>query len=346
MSKTFGINEIKSLMKRAYNSSAYDENKKLSLEDADAIKALCQQTFCTGSTPLSSAVESFNNILVEVIDDLVKPELTEILNFIADFQQKDEDAQGTRYVANNDIHTTMVWVATGTGVDVKRMDAGSKDYVQPQEFKTGFYYEKFSNSEDVVEKFKKLVDDGKNAVIRLFMTQTMKLAEASLANGTIPATQILSGANLMYTDLVKIGERISRNGGKPLMLADVAMINAFADSMISGGAKELLTDGYRDELRESLCPKQLGRITALPIANPYVNKKHTKVQFPINVGYMVGTSDARKPFVINKFGGLRQVTVFDEAMDGRYEVILIQRAGFACPYAENLAYIKDTAIQL
>src|SRR5690606_17558903 len=179
------------------------------------------------------------------------------------------------------------WSANGSGVDLVRVEGKKYEIAVPKTFSTGFYYEPFGMIEDAVESVRKLVNDIANAKARLYLDNVYKLTDAAIASGDIPAANILSGDNLTIAQYNKLASTLARYGGRPIFIGDPLLIDYFAMQQVTDSTyKELLTDPLRSELAHALNPTTIGRTTAANLVNPFVDDANTKVELPVNVGYM------------------------------------------------------------
>lgn len=334
--------KVLGLMNRVYsNKMEFDVEK--GLDDEKAIKSLCNQVFGDGSmTPDPSMLHQFNNIVVQVANEVAKPMLKQILDPLSLYQTKPANTMVTQYTIPQTSKARLVWSATGSGVDVKRVQTGKKVFIQPVEFSTGFYYEPLTKAESVVEDFTKLVDDLADAKVRLFFKEMTKMTTNAVSTSKIPTGNQLTGSNLTLANYNKLASRIARRGGRPIFIGDTLLIDFFAQQQGNTTNKDLLTDKVRDELREALCPTMIGRTVAMNLVNPFTDVAGTKTELPVNVGYMLGSDATNKPFIIDEIGGMTQITE-QNSQDGRIKMMVKQQVGMDLIFGELLGYVKEDA---
>lgn len=77
----------------------------------------------------------------------------------------------------------MIWSASGSGVDLVRVEGRENVPAVPQTLSTGFYYEPLDLVTDSVVYFNKLVNDIANAKVRLYLDNIHQLTAAAIAKG-------------------------------------------------------------------------------------------------------------------------------------------------------------------
>ena len=90
----------------------------------------------------------------------------------------------------------------------------------------------------------------------------------------------------------------------------------------------------------------IGRTDAVSLINGFLDNKNDKVEFPVNTGYLFAGEGKIKPFEIVEFGGLQQVTKFDDFESGRVAVKLVQNADIVFLTPERLGVVSDSSITL
>lgn len=316
-----------------------------SLEDRDDLKAYVKKVFGDGSfNPDPSLLWQFNNLVVREADKLAKPEATQMIGLMADFQTAPV-GQLVQYTIPQKHKAKVVWAAHGTGVDLVRVEGQKSKIAVPQKFQTGFYYEPLSLSQDEVEFFRKLVRDVADAKLRLYMEVIARTTQSAIASSIIPNANVITGNNLSITDYNKVASTLARYGGRPVFVGDTLLIDYFAMQQATNPTFEkLLTDGLRNELLTSLNPSTIGRTVAVNLINPFVDETNTKTELPVNQGFMFpsGQNANAKPFKVIEYGGLKQMTEQD-IEDERIKVKLTQEAAIELVFPEVLGFIEEQA---
>lgn len=339
--------ETKDLMLRVYNNKMIEDKEK-KISDEEDIKALCKKVFNDGSvTPDPSLLHQFNNIVVKVADEIARPSATSILKLLSDYQTTSVD-NIFAYTIPPKFKSALKWSASGTGVDLTRVEGGQETIAVPKDLQTGFYYEPLSLVKNPVENFRKLVNDIAEAKTRLYLEAVTKIFREAVATGKIPANNIKTGTGLNLSDFNKIASVIQRvgNGGRPIFVADSLLIDHFASFLTSDPSKSaLLTDDVKKELLSALNITQIGKVTCVNLVNQFIDEKNTKVELPVNEGYFFSGTAKNKPLVVVEYGGLRQFTEQDPE-DERIKIMLKQKAAVELVVAQNVGYIKDDGVTL
>ncbi|OME55391.1 hypothetical protein BSK59_12995 [Paenibacillus odorifer] len=332
---TYDNTKIEQLFKRVLNS------KETSLSDASDIKAYCEKVFGNGTaTPDPSLLHQFNNLVVQEADKISKPEVSKILNLLANFQTRNP-GQLVQYKIPTKTKTKVVWAANGTGVDLHRVEGQKTKIAEPKKFQTGFYYEPIDLVNDSVENFRKLVSDIGEAKLRLYMEQVSKLVRSAIASTLIPNANVKTGNALNLTDYNKVASTLGRYGGRPIFVADTLLIDYFAMQQATDPTiKGLLYDDIKKELLTSLNPTTIGRTTAVNLVNPFTDETNSKVQLPVNEGYMFAGDVSQKPFQIVEYGGMRQMTEQDSE-DERIKLKITQEAAVELVFGEIIGYVRE-----
>jgi hypothetical protein len=334
--------KVKELMLRVYNNKMIEDTEK-GISDEKDIKALCQKVFGDGSaTPNPALLHDFNTVLVQTADQIAKPMATEMLSLFADFKTANP---GTlyQYTVPAKSKARMKFTALGSGVDLVRVEGGKKSIAVPTVLSAGFYYEPESLVQDDVEYFRKLVNDVAEAKVRLYLTSVMKLIQTAITSHKIPTANVRVGSNLGIADYNKTASTISRvgNGGKVVFVADSLLIDYFANFQVSDTTiSKLLTDSIKTELLTALVPTTIGRTTAINLVNPFTDETNSKVELPINTGYMFSSAVSQKPFTIVEYAGLKQNTETD-VEDGRVKVMIKQEAAIELLFGEAIGVICE-----
>jgi hypothetical protein len=312
-------NKLKGLFSRVIDN-------KMEETDATDIREFSKRVFGDGSfNPDPSMLHQFNNLVVQQADVIAKPIVTDMLGIFANVTTAARD-QVVKYDIPQKSKAKVRWSANGSGVDLVRVENKKSEVAVPRTFSTGFYYEPFGMIQDAEASLRTLVNDIANAKVRLYLDNINKLITTAVAGGDIPAANVVSGTNLSLTQYNKIASVLARYGGRPVFVADSLFIDHFAMLQTSDTTyKELLSDAVKDQLREQLNITKIARTDAVNLVNPFIDDDNTKVELPVNTGYMFAGSVTQKPFVVVEFGGLRQMTEQD-IEDERIKLKLVQDA--------------------
>jgi len=339
------LTEMKKLFNRVYKDEmAVDA--ETNLHDSDTIKEICQKVFGDGGkTPNPAMLHDFNNLVLEMADEVAKPKVTQLIGILANTSTATR-GDVKQIKKPNRIKAKVMWSANGSGVDLIRV-AGSKPiFATPQTFTAGFYYEPLDLVNDSVENFRKLVNDLADAKIRLYMDNISKLTAAAVTATTIPENNVISGSNNSITDYNKLVSRLSRYGGRPILVADTLMIDDLAMKQVSDVTiGKIIPETLKSELLSSLNITQVGRSVAVNLVNPFLDATNSTVELNVQEGYMLASEGANKPFEVVEYGGMRQMTETD-IEDERIKLKIAQDACIVLVYGELIGYLKDTALSL
>jgi hypothetical protein len=337
--------EMKKLFNRVYKNEMI-EDAETKLHDADSIKAVCLKVFGDGgSNPDPSLLHNFNNLVVEMANEVAKPMVTEMLGIFANVVSANR-GDVKQIKTPNKIKAKVMWSANGSGVDLIRV-AGSKSVTAvPKVFTTGFYYEPLDLVQDSVESFRTLVDDIAMAKVRLYMKEISKLTAAAVTATTIPANNVLSGANNSITNYNKLVSRMSRLGGKPILVADSVLIDDLAMKQVGDATiSKIFPESYKNELFQAMNVTSIGRSTALNLVNPFIDEANSIVELNVQEGFMFAGDSSQKVFSVVEYAGMRQNTETELEAE-RIKIKIAQDASIILVYPTNIAYIKDTALSL
>ncbi|MBM6849745.1 hypothetical protein, partial [Bacillus licheniformis] len=213
----------------------------------------------------------------------------------------------------------------------------------PYTLSTGFYYEPLDLVTDSVEYFNKLVNDIANAKVRLYLDKIHQLTAAAIAKGKIPPKNVAVGSNLTLQKYNEVASVLQRYGGRPVFVGDSLLIDYFAFQQATDSTyKNLLTDGIKNELLTALNPTTIGRTTAVNLTNPFTDETNSKVELPVNKGYMFAGGVSQKPFSIVEYGGLKQLTEQD-IEDERIKMKITQSASVNLLFGEAIGIIEEQA---
>lgn len=333
---SYDTTKLKALFNRVYNNQMQEN-------DAQDIQEYAKRVFGNGEfNPDPSLLHQFNNLVVQKADEIAKPMVTDIVGLLATYKNAARD-QVVKYDIPQKTRAKVRWSANGSGVDLVRVEGKKSEIAVPKTFTTGFYYEPFGMITDAVENFNKLVQDVANAKVRLYLDNISKLVTAAIGSGKIPTKNVVSGANNTLAQYNKLASTLARYGGRPIFVADTLLIDYFAQQQATDATfKNLLSDRVKDELLRELNPSTIGRTDAVNLVNPFTDATNSKVELPVNVGYMFAGGVSQKPFVVTEFGGLRQMTQQD-IEDERVVMKLAQDADIQLIFGEALGYVKEDA---
>ena len=335
----YDFNKLTELFARSAN------NATATKEDMNDVKQYISKVFGTGQNPDISMLHQFNNLVVQEADKIAKPMVSSILEVLATFKSVAPNTV-VKYNIPQKNKAKVRWSANGSGVDMVRVGGKKSEIAVPNTLATGFYYEPFGDN-DAYENYLILVNDVANAKVKLYMDTVTKLITKAITSGKIPANNVLTGTNLSLLQYNKLASTLARYGGRPIFVGDTLLIDYFAQQQASDSTiKNLLTDKVREELLTSLSPTAIGRTTAVNLINPFVDETNSKVELPVNVGYMFAGDVNQKPFVVTEFGGMKQMTSQDEE-DERIKMKITQDADVQLIFGEAIGYIKeDSAVTL
>lgn len=326
--------KLKGLFSRVYNN-------KMEQEDSADIKAYITKVFGDGGqNPDPSMLHQFNTLVVQTADEIAKPMATNMLGLFANVQTKQRGELVELKIPQKN-KAKVVWSATGSGVDLVRVEGRKSIIAVPAHLSTGFYYEPLDLVKESEEYFRKLVQDVANAKARLYLDKVNELTAQAIASGKIPANNVKTGSNLTLQAYNQAASVLQRYGGRPVFVADSLLIDYFAMQQASDATiKNLLTEGLKEELLTSLNPTTIGRTTAVNLVNPFTDATNSKVELPINKGYMFAGSVEQKPFSIVEYGGLRQMTEQD-IEDERVKMKITQDVAINLVFGEAIAVIEE-----
>lgn len=326
--------KLKGLFSRVYNN-------KMEEKDSADIKEYITKVFGDGrANPDPSSLHQFNQLVVEMADEIAKPMVSDLLSLFADFKTR-APGQIVEQRLPQKNKAKIVWSATGSGVDLVRVEGRKSVILTPAHMSTGFYYEPLDLVRDSVEYFQFLINDVANAKARLYLDEVTKSIAKAVTSGKIPNKNVVSGSGLTIAQYNKLASTLARYGGKPIFVADSLLIDYFAMQQATDTVfKNLLTDGLRQELLTSLAPAGIGRTTAVNLVNPFTDATNAKVELPINKGYMFAGGVEQKPFSIVEYGGLKQLTEQDME-DERIKVKITQEASISLVFGEAVGVIEE-----
>lgn len=337
------MNELtKQLLVRCYNNEMKqgDEAKGL-ISDEQAIKDLCNETF---TSPTTDKLEKFNKLLFATADEVAQPAIDQVLNIISEYTKEDAMTTLKEIEIPEECELAFQFTAVGSQPDFKRVEGGSKMFITPKYAQIGIYYEPMTKTDRCVADYKKAVNSIAKAKVRLFVKEAMKVIQAGIDNGDIPAGQILEGTSTTLKDFKTRANKVSRRcgGGEVIFLADADLIDYYAMQQQNTSTYQL-PESLKEETMK-LHPTKILDITCANLINPYTTKKSDKVEYPVGEGYLIGAS-THKPLLITEFGGLEQNGIV-ELIDGRVKTMA--RIGFDITllYGEAMGKVKESTVTL
>lgn len=305
-------NKLKNLGLRVYNNKMIVEKidgEEVNVDERDFMD-ICEKTWGHG-VPSTDNLERFNRLIVETAETIAEPKIQEILNILAQYKTADIDAV-VLYEVPKTAKPKLLYAANGSGIDVVRIGGDvTKKLAQPKVFGFGAYYEITDFMGNPQEAFQKAVSEVANKKIEKFFELMFECMKASIKNAEIPPANVKEGSNLTLADYQKIENVMIRlGGGRPLFIADSALINHFANQ-IPTAQINLLTDSVRDMLREDLVPSKISKSIAMTYPNPWIDEKNSKVKFNFKQGFMFPSNQKGKPFGITEFGDKRTYSELD-----------------------------------
>lgn len=337
--------KLKELGKRVYNNKMI-EDKTNGISDPEDIKALCEKVFGDGHlNPDPSLLHMFNNLVVVTADEVAKPRVDNIMNFIANYQTRNP-GDSVVYEVPKQSKVKIVWSALGTGVDVVRIGEKKKIPAVGKPFQFGAYYEPLDMIQDSVVGFQNAVNAVADAKVKLYMTKLGEVVADAVSKSTIPTANVLSASNISMADYRKLESKLMRYGGRPVFVADTLLIDHFGQQLNSDTYKNLLTDELRTALLSDLTIAQLGRSVAVTLVNPFTDETNSATELAVNKGYMLsGGQGNLKPFYVTEFGGMRQLSEQDPE-DERIKIKVVQEADITLMYGECVGYVNDSSVIL
>ncbi|WP_080845563.1 hypothetical protein [Cytobacillus gottheilii] len=328
--------KLKGLFSRVYNS-------KMEETDSADIKAYITKVFGDGSAnPDPSMLHQFNQLVVETADEIAKPMVTNLLSIFANVDSETRGNIKELKIPQKN-KAKVVWSATGSGVDLVRVEGKKSIFAVPAHLSTGFYYEPLDLVKESEEYFRKLVNDVANAKVRLYLDKINALTAQAIASGKIPAANVKTGSNITIAEFNKVASVLQRYGGRPVFVGDSLLIDYFAMQQATDSTfKNLLTDGIKDELLTALNPTRIARTTAVNLVNPFTDASNSKVELPVNKGYMFAGGVEQKPFSVIEYGGLRQQTEQD-IEDERVKMKITQDVSINLVFGEAIGVIEEQA---
>src|SRR5690606_17864298 len=146
---TYDATKLKGLFSRVYKDEMINDESKGLFDEKD-IKAYVTKVFGDGSAnPDPSLLHQFNQLVVEIADEIAKPMVTNMLGLFANVQNR-QRGQLVQVKIPQQHRARVVWSANGSGVDLVRVAGEKSKIATPHTFSTGFYYEPLDLVTDTV----------------------------------------------------------------------------------------------------------------------------------------------------------------------------------------------------
>lgn len=305
---------------------------------------ICEKTWGHGN-PSTENLERFNKLIVETAETIAEPKINKILNLLSQYKKVDIDAV-VMYDIPKTAKAKILYAANGSGVDLIRIGGDTtKKPAQRKTFGYGAYYEITDFLGDPKQGFKDAVTKLANAKIEKFFELMFICMKESIKNAEIPTNNVKEGSNLTLANYQKVEDTMIRlGGGRPLFIADTALINHFANQIPTAQAS-LLTDDVKDMLREDLVPSKISKSIAMTFPNPWIDDQNSKVKFSIKQGFMFPSNAKGKPFGITEFGNRREYSKIDTESE-RVEITVKFDADVTLLNGRYLGVIEDDSITL
>lgn len=309
---------LKNLGIRVYTNEMIVEKDKEGNEvnkDLKDLTEICNKTFGNGS-PSPENLHLFNQLLVETAEEIAKPRVAQLLGTLADFNTVPAGTVKMIEIPKT-VEPKFMFTAKGTGVDLERIDGSvTRKLATPESLTYGATYEITTFMADPVKAFNDAVSKLAEAKIEYYFGRVMETLKSAVTSAEIPAKNVQSGSNLSLADFKKVENTMIRlTGGRPLVLADIALINHFTD-LIPTTQKDLLTDELRDMLREELVPSRISKSVAVAFPNTWIDENNSTVKFDVQTGFVFpGSYNGKKPFAITEFGAKRQYSTIDPELE-------------------------------
>ncbi|EGT3606917.1 hypothetical protein FKF97_10970 [Clostridium perfringens] len=317
------------------------EGEDVNIDEKDFMD-ICEKTWGHG-TPSTENLERFNKLIVETAETIVEPKINKILNLLSQYKKADIDTV-VMYEIPKTTKPKLLYAANGSGVDLVRLSGNeTKKLAQRKTFGYGGYYEITDFLGNPKQAFKDAVSQLANAKMEKFFDLMFDCMKESIKNAEIPVNNVKEGSNLTLADYQKVENVMIRlGGGRPLFIADSALINHFANQ-IPTAQVNLLTDDVKDMLREDLVPSKISKSVAMSFPNPWIDEKNSKVKFNVKQGFMFPSNAKGKPFGITEFGNRREYSELDKESE-RVEITVKFDADVTLLNGRFLGVIEDDSI--
>lgn len=346
------IKELKNLGLRVYKDQMKivkdKEGNEVNQDERDILD-ICNKTFGTINSPknpTTNNLELFNEFLVQTVEEIVQPSVKEILGLLSDYKSV---PAGTVQMLTfpKTVKPKFMYTAKGTGVDLVRLSGSeTKKIAQPESLTYGGYYEMTTFRADPIKAFRDSVEKLATAKIELYFDLVFRAFQKAIANGEIPERNCATGTNLTINEFQKVEETMIRfTGGRPLFIADITMINHFANQIPTVQAN-LLTDELRIMLREELVPTKISKTIAVPFVNTWIDEENSKTRFKADIGFVLpGAISGKKPFAITEFGATRQYSNIDQVTE-QVELKIVFESNVTLLNARYIGAVTDDSITI
>lgn len=347
MSLIQDVKQAQAMMLRVYNNQSIKADEENNVKgDEEIIKELCSKVFGDGSvTPNPALLHDFNNIVVRVADEVARPDIEQLLNYFAEFQNVPADTQMVMYTHDHPKYLKFKWSADGSEPILRRVEEGRQDYITISNIQTGISYNPLTLNSNCVENFRALVSQVAQAKTQLVYETIMHMIQKAVSSSPspIPAQQRVSSSNITTADFNKVANMVGRRtSSKPIFIADTVFIDHFAEQIETKNFN-IIGDSLKDAFY-GYNVTDLRTANAIPLVNNFTTLDGVKTQFPVNTGYIVGgAGNARKPFEVALAGGLTQITE-TEAIEGRIKMTVRQKIGIDFLAGYNLAVLTDDSL--
>lgn len=331
-----------------------DEQGNIVLSDAEAIKALVEQTFTSnGEIKNIEQFRVFNKLIVETAEAEASPRIEPVINMIADYKKVGR-YDTIVYEVPKKARIKMALTATGAGVDFVRITPHQKKQpAKPATHQFGVYYNIDKMVSDPVNEFRNAVNYVVDYKVKYIFNKIMELVVQAKTAGNIPTKQVKEVANIDIMDYRAIENILLRygNGVKPVMVADrnlidsLAVKQATANLGVTGQEGILATDELKKEILRSAEITQILRTTAVATDNPFVDDANSKVDLPVNEGIVLA-GGSKSPFMIREFGAMRTAEGMPDIEDERVNMKIDFKVDITLLLGQAIAYLKDTAVTL
>lgn len=340
------IKALKELGLRVYSNKMIiekDAEGKEFNKDLKDISEICNKTFGHGS-PSPENLHLFNELLVKTADEIAQPRVDALLGLLADYENVPAGTVKV-YEMPKTVEPKFQFTAKGTGVDLARIDGSvTRKIAQPESLTYGATYEITTFQANPVVAFNKAVDRLANAKVEYYFARVMEILKSAVASSEVPANNTEVGSNLTLTQFKSVENTMIRlTNGRPLFVADLALINHFADQ-VPTVQKDLLTDSIKDMLREDLIPSKISKSVAVAFPNTWIDEENSKVKFDVKTGFVFpGGAVGKKPFAITEYGTKRQYSTVDPETE-RVNLKIVFESDITLLNARYIGAIVDDSV--
>lgn len=347
------FDKITELGRRVYSNSMIektDEQGVVLMSDELAIKNLVEQTFTpNGEITSFEQLHVFNKLIVETAELEAKPRLDGILNLISDYQSVGRYDQ-VIYSNPKQARVKLALTSTAAGVDFVRISPNDvKVPARPATYQFGAYYNINEMLSEPVNQFRNAVNFVVEQKVQFTFNKVMELVISAKDSGGIPVGQMLETSGIDIMSFRQVENKLLRygKGVRPVMLADVNLIDALALAQAKNGTDEmnLATPELKNALLRDIEFSQIARTIVIPTDNPFVDRTNTKVELPVNEGIMVA-GGVKSPFKIRDYGDIRVSQSPADIEDERVNMKIDFKMDITLLAGEAMGFIKDTAVML